>query len=102
MAYFENNNIIPCDQRKLSQITIKQIISNTPPHPHDHVIVDNKQISQVQMIAQIKSFAMQNEYKILKVNDYTGSIDVKQWHFGANERAQSVNYKLIIFFSDKK
>eukprot|EP01083_Nonionella_stella_P137718 419006_1 len=78
---------IPYDQRKLSQVTIKQIQSAAPPQPDEHLIIDNVEISQLQMIAQIRSIDVQSTHTTLKVNDYTGQLDIKQWQ----EQSQASN-----------
>lgn len=71
---------VPYEKRKLSQITIKQIITAPPPQPEENLKVDGQEISQVVMIAQIESIDIQSSHTTLKINDYTGSIDAKQWH----------------------
>lgn len=71
---------IPYEQRKLSQITIKQIITAPPPQPEENLKVDGQEISQLVLIAQIESMDIQSSHTTLKINDYTASIDAKQWH----------------------
>eukprot|EP01084_Bolivina_argentea_P139721 245778_1 len=73
-------NAIPYSERKLATVTIKQIISAKPPQPDENLIIDGQEISQLIMIAQIEEINIQTSHTTLKVNDYTGSIDVKQWH----------------------
>merc|ERR1711997_818834 len=70
---------VPYEKRKLSQITIKQIITAPPPQPEENLKVDGEEISQVVMIAQIESIDIQSSHTTFKINDYTGSIDAKQW-----------------------
>ena len=70
---------IPFDQRKLSQITIKQIKTAKPPQPKEHLKIDGIEISQVFIIAQIVSIDIQQSHTTLKVNDLSGTLDVKKW-----------------------
>eukprot|EP00483_Globobulimina_turgida_P003123 UN03128 len=78
-------------ERKLSQITIKQIINAAPPQPDEHLIIDNQEISQVQMIAQIRSINVQSSHTTLQVNDYTGTLDIKQWNANSEQQPESSN-----------
>jgi len=80
---------VPYEKRKLSQITIKQIITAPPPQPEENLKVDGEEISQVVMIAQIESIDIQSSHTTLKINDYTGSIDAKQWHNDDQEQPES-------------
>eukprot|EP00483_Globobulimina_turgida_P001629 UN01631 len=82
---------IPYANRKLSQITIKQIITAAPPQPDEHLVIDNVEISQVQMIAQIQSINVQTSHTTLRVNDYSGSLDIKQWNANSEEQPESPN-----------
>eukprot|EP00485_Elphidium_margaritaceum_P009810 CAMPEP_0202693720 /NCGR_PEP_ID=MMETSP1385-20130828/7754_1 /ASSEMBLY_ACC=CAM_ASM_000861 /TAXON_ID=933848 /ORGANISM="Elphidium margaritaceum" /LENGTH=335 /DNA_ID=CAMNT_0049349441 /DNA_START=86 /DNA_END=1093 /DNA_ORIENTATION=- len=70
---------IPYDQRRLSQITIKQITTAPPPQPDANLIVDGVEIAQLVLIAQIVSVDIQTSHTTLLVNDKTGSIEVKKW-----------------------
>jgi len=89
---FSKPNVVPYEQRKLAQITIKQIITAPPPQPDEPLSIDGQQISQVSMIAQIQSINIQSSHTTLKVNDYTGTLDAKQWHNDDNaQQPQSSN-----------
>lgn len=74
-----NRAVIPYDQRKLSQITIKQIKTAPPIQPDENLKIDGVEISQVSMIAQIVSIDIQTSHTTLKINDFTGTLDAKKW-----------------------
>ena len=74
-----NRAQIPYDQRKLSQITIKQIKTAKPPQQEENLTIDGVEISQVSMIAQIVSIDIQTSHTTLKINDFTGTLDAKKW-----------------------
>jgi len=72
--------VIPYDERKLSQVTIKQIMSAPPPQPDEPLFIDGQEISQLQMVAQIQSIDCQSSHTSYRINDMTGSLDAKQWN----------------------
>lgn len=76
---------IPFDQRKLSQVTIKQIKTAKPPQPHEHLRIDGVEISQVFIIAQIVSTNIQSSCTTFKVNDLSGDLEVKKWRNVVND-----------------
>jgi len=82
---------IPYEERKLSQITIKQIITAPPPQPEENLRVDGQEISQLVMIAQIESMDIQSSHTTLKINDYTATIDAKQWHNDDQQQPEQNN-----------
>lgn len=71
--------VIPYDERKLSQVTIKQILTAAPPQPDEALFIDGQEISQLQMVAQIQSIDCQSSHTSYRINDLTGSLDAKQW-----------------------
>jgi len=71
--------VIPYDERKLSQVTIKQILTAPPPQPDEPLYIDGQEISQLQMVAQIQSIDCQSSHTSYRINDLTGSLDAKQW-----------------------
>merc|ERR1712129_375483 len=71
--------VIPYDERKLSQVTIKQILTAPPPQPDEPLFIDGQEISQLQMVAQIESIDCQSSHTSYRINDLTGSLDAKQW-----------------------
>jgi len=72
--------VIPYDERKLSQVTIKQILTAPPPQPDEALFIDGQEISQLQMVAQIQSIDCQSSHTSYRINDLTGSLDAKQWN----------------------
>merc|ERR1712130_359634 len=81
---------VPYEKRKLSQITIKQIITAPPPQPEENLKVDGQEISQVVLIAKIESIDIQSSHTTLRINDYSGSIDAKQWHNDDQQPSEAV------------
>jgi len=71
--------VIPYDERKLSQVTIKQILTAPAPQPDEALFIDGQEISQLQMVAQIQSIDCQSSHTSYRINDMTGSLDAKQW-----------------------
>jgi len=72
--------VIPYDERKLSQVTIKQILTAPPAQPDEPLYIDGQEISQLQMVAQIQSIDCQSSHTSYRINDLTGSLDAKQWN----------------------
>jgi len=87
----KNHQPIPYDQRKLSQITIKQIQTAKPPQPNEHLKIDGIEISQVMMIAQIVSINANSSQIALKVNDLSGSLEVTQWTNNADDEKKNAD-----------
>jgi len=72
--------VIPYDERKLSQVTCKQIINAPPADQDDPVMIDEVEVSQLHMMARILSVDVQSSHTSYTINDYTGTLAVKQWH----------------------
>jgi len=102
-GFMQNNNenynssnkpkaaMIPYEQRKLSQITIKQIITAPPPQPEENLMVDGVEISQICMVAMVESVDVQSSHTTLTLNDYTASIEAKQWSNDQLSQQQQFN-----------
>ena len=75
----KTQRMIPLDDRKLSQVTIKQILTAPSPQPDEPLFIDGQEISQLQMVAQITSIDCQSSPTTYIINDQTGSIEAKQW-----------------------
>eukprot|EP01083_Nonionella_stella_P092681 259512_1 len=84
---------IPFDQRKLSQVTIKQIVSAPPPQPEEYLLIDGQEISQLVMVAQIESIDIQSAHTTYNVTDYTGSLEAKQWSNDNNPQQKQLNLR---------
>jgi len=83
-SYNQSSNVaakrvIPYDERKLSQVTIKQIKTAPPAHGDDPVMIDDSEVSQMHMIVRVMSMDVQSSHTDYKINDYTGNLDAKQW-----------------------
>jgi len=77
--------VIPYDQRKLSQITIKQITSAPPAQADDPVMIDGMEVGQLHMVARLMSIDVQSSHTQYRINDYTGTLDAKQWSSDAQQ-----------------
>jgi len=71
--------VIPYDERKLSQVTIKQIKTAPPAQADDPVMIDESEIGQLHMIARVVAIDVQSSHTSYQLNDYTGTLDAKQW-----------------------
>jgi len=85
--------VIPYDQRKLSQVTIKQIMSAPPVQADDPVMVDGMEIGQLHLIARLMSIDQQSSHTQYRISDYTGTLEAKQWSNDAQD-AQSANLQV--------
>ena len=83
---------IELDQRSLSQITIKQIMSAKPPANEEHLMIDGEPVTNVEMMAIIKSIEFNASSLTLIVNDLTGGdLKVKRWAI-SNDEFKNNNY----------
>lgn len=88
--------VIPYDQRKLSQITIKQITSAPPAQADDPVMIDGMEVGQLHMVARLMSIDVQSSHTQYRINDYTGTLDAKQWSSDA-QQPQGANLQYVSF-----
>ncbi|KKY24559.1 putative replication factor-a protein [Phaeomoniella chlamydospora] len=63
----------------LRPVTIKQILDAQQPHPDADFKIDGEGISQVTFVGQIRNISTQATNITYKVDDGTGTIEVKQW-----------------------
>jgi len=82
--------VIPYDERKLSQVTCKQIMNAPPADQDDPVMIDEVEVSQLHMMARILSVDAQSSHTSYTINDYTGTLAVKQWHNDDQQQQPSV------------
>ena len=80
-------------ERKLAQVTIKQIIKAKPPQPDENLIVDAQEVTHLLMIAQIQSIKMETSRMKLKINDYTGTIDAVKWQDDDEKHPDKINFR---------
>ena len=60
-------------------MTIKQIIDAQQPHPDADFKVDGDAINQITFVGQIRNVSNQTTNITYKVDDGTGTVEVKQW-----------------------
>ena len=72
----------------------KQITTAQLPQPEENLVIDNCEISQLVLVAQIQEINIQTSHTTLKVNDGTATIEVKQWHNDGEEMPATSNLVL--------
>ncbi|KAF1956261.1 replication protein A, subunit RPA32 [Byssothecium circinans] len=65
-------------QDSLRPVTIKQILGGQP--DGDEFKIDSNKVSQLTFVGQIRNIASQTTHITYKLDDGTGSIEVKQWN----------------------
>ncbi|KAI9787174.1 MAG: replication factor A protein 2 [Geoglossum umbratile] len=63
----------------LRPVTIKQLLEAKQPHPDADFKIDDVDITQVTFIGQIQNISTQTTNVTYKMDDGTGTIEVKQW-----------------------
>lgn len=63
----------------LRPCTIKQILDAQQPHPDAEFKIDGTEITQVTFVGQIRNISTQTTNITYKLDDGTGTIEVKQW-----------------------
>ncbi|KAK5162653.1 hypothetical protein LTR04_003152 [Oleoguttula sp. CCFEE 6159] len=63
----------------LRPVTIKQILDAQQPHPDAEFKVDGSEITQVTFVGQIRNISTQTTNITYKLDDGTGTVEVKQW-----------------------
>ena len=63
----------------LRPVTIKQVLDATQPHPDADFSIDDVEITQISFVGQIRNISTQTTNITYKLDDGTGTIEVKQW-----------------------
>ncbi|EME78544.1 uncharacterized protein MYCFIDRAFT_190791 [Pseudocercospora fijiensis CIRAD86] len=64
----------------LRPVTIKQLIDAHHPHPDaEHFMIDDSETTQVTFVAQVRNISTQTTNVTYKLDDGTGTIEVKVW-----------------------
>ncbi|KAI4138086.1 MAG: hypothetical protein L6R39_006970, partial [Caloplaca ligustica] len=63
----------------LRPCTVKQIVEATQPHPDADFKIDDVEIQQVTLVGQIRNISAQTTNITYKLDDGTGTVEVKQW-----------------------
>ncbi|KAL8848176.1 MAG: hypothetical protein Q9221_006784 [Calogaya cf. arnoldii] len=66
-----NNTLRPC--------TIKQVVEATQPHPDALFKIDDVEVEQITFVGQIRNISTQTTNITYKLDDGTGTVEVKQW-----------------------
>ncbi|KAF2447670.1 replication protein A, subunit RPA32, partial [Karstenula rhodostoma CBS 690.94] len=82
-------------QDTLRPVTIKQILDAQPDASGDDFKIDGSRISQLTFVGQIRNIAAQTTNITYKLDDGTGSIEVKQWNDDDAMEASPLKSKLV-------
>ncbi|CUS15787.1 unnamed protein product [Tuber aestivum] len=63
----------------LRPVTIKQVLEATQPHPEAEFKIDDVELTQLTLVAQIRGVSEQATNHTYKMDDGTGTLEVKQW-----------------------
>ncbi|KAG0123711.1 hypothetical protein HOY82DRAFT_494964, partial [Tuber indicum] len=63
----------------LRPVTIKQVLEATQPHPEAEFKIDDVELTQLTLVAQIRAVSEQATNHTYKMDDGTGTLEVKQW-----------------------
>ena len=63
----------------LRPVTIKQVLEAAQPHPDADFSIDDVEITQISFVGQIRNISTQTTNITYKLDDGTGTIEVKQW-----------------------
>ncbi|KAL6719306.1 Replication factor A protein 2 [Lecanora helva] len=63
----------------LRPVTIKQVLDATQPHPDADFSIDDVKITQISFVGQIRNISTQTTNITYKLDDGTGTVEVKQW-----------------------
>ena len=71
-----------CDDRTLSKLTIKQVLSAKPADDYwNAVIVDGQNVVEINMMVQIKDVTENSEMgRMWLVNDYSGEMHIRRYN----------------------
>jgi replication factor A2 len=68
------------DKNTLRPVTIKQLLDAHLPTPDSEVVhIDNSEVSQVTIVGQVRNISAQTTNITYRLDDGTGTIDVKVW-----------------------
>ena len=79
-----SSNVIPYSERKLSQVTIKQILAAIKDRKEQKssdgpLIVDGVEVTQVHLVVRLLSKNVTNVNVEYRINDLTGSLMAQEW-----------------------
>ncbi|PWW76491.1 replication protein A, subunit RPA32 [Tuber magnatum] len=63
----------------LRPVTIRQVLEATQPHPEAEFKIDDVELTQLTLVAQIRGVSEQATNHTYKMDDGTGTLEVKQW-----------------------
>lgn len=82
-------------QDTLRPVTIKQILDAQPDASGEDFKIDGSKITQLTFVGQIRNIAAQTTNITYKLDDGTGSIEVKQWNDSEAMEASPLKSKLV-------
>ncbi|KAL8951694.1 MAG: hypothetical protein Q9222_002340 [Ikaeria aurantiellina] len=69
----------------LRPCTIKQIVDASQPHPDADFKIDDVEVQQITFVGQIRNISTQTTNITYKLDDGTGTVEVKQWIDAEND-----------------
>ena len=94
-SILENDNISPesRQQKCLLPVMINQILNATIPDGDDPFKIDNKETSNITLVASIKKVNIESITTTITIKDSTGEMDVKIWE--SDEKTNQTNPNLL-------
>lgn len=85
-------------QDTLRPVTIKQVLEAQQPHPDATFKIDDVEVTQLSFVGQIRNISTQTTNITYKLDDGTGTVEVKQWidADGTNDMSSSSPSKLSV------
>lgn len=77
-------------------LTVKQLLSTPPAADPQKLEVDGRELSQVQLVGQIRSVNKQSTNTQYMIDDSTGVIEVKRWGGDPSENFQTNQYVRVV------
>ncbi|KAL8672777.1 MAG: hypothetical protein Q9168_002771 [Polycauliona sp. 1 TL-2023] len=74
-----NKGNISQSKDTLRPCTIKQVLDATQPHPDADFKIDDIEVQQITFVGQIRNISTQTTNITYKLDDGTGTVEVKQW-----------------------
>ncbi|CAL8578446.1 Replication factor A protein 2 [Xanthoria parietina] len=74
-----NKGNISQSKDTLRPCTIKQVLDATQPHPDAEFKIDDIEVQQITFVGQIRNISTQATNITYKLDDGTGTVEVKQW-----------------------
>lgn len=82
------------DKNTLRPVTIKQLLDAHVPHADSKTVeIDSSEVSQVTIVGQVRNISVQHTNTTYKLDDGTGTIDVKVWAEADVDQSESARQR---------